>query len=425
MLVEIIVDLGLVLDIGALKIVFADALDHRHRIDARDGVLFGRVHLRDDHLIAAHKCLAVFMLKIFDQRIAIGFEDADDALGAEVERGLQDLSHAGRVADIILDDRHSAASGNGEAILHAQIGFEAFADGGHLDAQTPADGQGGHGVDHIIMARQVQLELAEHLAAARGLELDGKLPGTKQTRVIFGQMLGGITRGPKRHALAKPTVAVAIQVHERLFEALVGLHKIDHILDDIVEAVVVIKVVELQEVTHHIVGLDIEVRAVALVDLDDHDIALAVTRVRSKIMEYPADNKARFKPGALQNPGNHARYGVFAVGAGDANRAVAFHQVGEHLGAVKHRDAALLRGDQLDIMRRDRGRDHNDLGPVDLRGVMPDRDLDALGAQRLGQRTLANIGAAHLIAALVQDPRDRRNPDSANAQHMNARFFIE
>ncbi len=70
-----------------------------------------------------------------------------------------------------------------------------------------------------------------------------------------------------------------------------------------------------------------------------------------------------------------------AVGAGDRDAAFQPHQFGQHLGAPHHRNALGARRHQFGIVALDRGRDHDDVGAVDILGVVADRNLDALLAQ--------------------------------------------
>src|SRR3546814_8502310 len=73
----------------------------------------------------------------------------------------------------------------------------------------------------------------------------------------------------------------------------------------------------------------------------------------------------------------------------------------------------------LGIAAFDGGRGNDDLGAVDVRRLMPDRDLDSLFSQSLDDIAIGDVAALHLIAEIVHDLGDTRHADAADADEMD------
>src|SRR3546814_4468822 len=73
----------------------------------------------------------------------------------------------------------------------------------------------------------------------------------------------------------------------------------------------------------------------------------------------------------------------------------------------------------LGIAAFDGGRGNDDLGAVDVRRLMPDRDLDSLFSQSLDDIAIGDVAALHLIAEILHDLGDARHADAADAAEMD------
>jgi hypothetical protein len=119
----------------------------------------------------------------------------------------------------------------------------------------------------------------------------------------------------------------------------------------------------------HVVGLDIghhgehrlqvHERGIALVRLRDQEAARAEARVGIRAVEPPADDEGRIQPRLGQHAGDQAGGGGLAVGAGDGDAIAKAHELGEHLGALDHRNAPPLRFEHLRVVAR-HGAGHDD-----------------------------------------------------------------
>ena len=108
-------------------------------------------------------------------------------------------------------------------------------------------------------------------------------------------------------------------------------------------------------------------RAVALVRLGHHVLAAPEPRVAAEGAEPAADHGGGIEAGPLEHQRDHRRGRGLAVRAGDRDREPQAHQLGEHLGARNHRDAAAPRLDDLRVGRTNRRRVDDDVGVADVR----------------------------------------------------------
>ena len=159
--------------------------------------------------------------------------------------------------------------------------------------------------------------------------------------------------------------------------------------------------------------------AVAFVGLDHPPVALAEPRVRAVAVDDPAVDHRRVEPAGIEQRGDHRGRRGLAVGAGDRDRLLHAHQLGEHFGAADPRQAALGGGCDFRIIVLDRGRADDHRGIAEIVGVMADRDRDSLLAQFLDDIAVGDIAALHRIAELVHDLGDARHADPADADEMD------
>ena len=73
---------------------------------------------------------------------------------------------------------------------------------------------------------------------------------------------------------------------------------------------------------------------------------------------------------------------------------------------------------ELRVVRRDRGGDDHLRADRHVPGVVPDRGLDALGAQRLHVARLGAVRSAHLGAERARDEREAAHPRPPDADEV-------
>jgi hypothetical protein len=113
---------------------------------------------------------------------------------------------------------------------------------------------------------------------------------------------------------------------------------------------------------------DVRERAVRLVRLDDHVVALAELRVRAEGVHLPADHRRRIEPGVGEEVRGERGRRRLPVRAGDGDAVLEPHELGEHLGAGDDRDLAAARLDDLGVVLLHRGGGHDHVRLRDVAG---------------------------------------------------------
>ncbi len=169
-------------------------------------------------------------------------------------------------------------------------------------------------------------------------------------------------------------------------------------------------------------------RAVGLVGLDDHVLAVAEPRVRAERRELAAHDDRRVEPGLRHDGRDHRRRRGLPVRAGDGDAiTVEPHQLGEHLGARNDRDLQVARGDHLGVVLPDGGAGDDEVRALDVDGTVPFEDLGAERGEPLGDRRQLRVRAGDLDAAaeVQQDLGDPGHADAADADHVDALYVSE
>ncbi len=163
-----------------------------------------------------------------------------------------------------------------------------------------------------------------------------------------------------------------------------------------------------------------EERPVALVGLDDEDVATAEVSVGPVLRQLAADRERRVDTAGLQSDGQQRRRRGLAVGARDRYASRPGHRGGQRLGPVQDRDPLGMRGAQLRVRVPDGRRDHHGVGVVNQGRVVAHVDGGTLRRQRVQQRRLARVGARHGHPLGQHDPGDTGHARAADRDEVHA-----
>ena len=197
-------------------------------------------------------------------------------------------------------------------------------------------------------------------------------------------------------------------------------HVLDEIAERVLDRVERLEVVEMLGVDigdDDDVGRQLQEGAVAFVGLHHHPVAGAEPRIGAIGIDDAAVDDGRIEI-AEQRCHHRGRRGL-AMGAGNRDAAFQPHQFGQHFGAAHHRNALGARRHQFRIVALDRGRDHDDVGAVDILGLVADRNLDALLAQPRDVAAFGRVRALHGIAEIAQHLGDAAHADAADPDEVN------
>ncbi len=164
---------------------------------------------------------------------------------------------------------------------------------------------------------------------------------------------------------------------------------------------------------------DAQERAVGLVRLDDHVVALPELRVRPEGVHLPADHRGGIEAGVGEEVRRHRGGGGLPVRAGDGDAVLEPHELGEHLGPGDDRDLAPPRLHHLGVVAPDRRGDDDDvhLGEV-LGGVAPG-DATAERGEAPGDVGLLEVGAGDGVAEVEEHLGDAAHADAADPDEVD------
>src|SRR6185295_18452698 len=159
---------------------------------------------------------------------------------------------------------------------------------------------------------------------------------------------------------------------------------------------------------------------VALVGLDDEDVAGALVGAGAGSGEIAADRERGVEPAVLQRHGEHRRGGGLARGAGDGGQPAPTGERGQRGGAVLDGEAALAGGGELGVALPDRGGHHDGGGRLgQVRGVVAQVHLRAQRAERQHGGRLPGVGAGDPLPPGQQDAGDAAHPRAADADEVD------
>ena len=176
-----------------------------------------------------------------------------------------------------------------------------------------------------------------------------------------------------------------------------------------------------------VVGLDVrddrgerrqqQERLVALVGLGHEQVAAAVVRVGTRLVEIGADRERGILAAVLEGAGEHRGGGRLPVRTGHRNPSASGHDGGKRGCTRQDPQPAPTRLDQLGVGVLDGGGHHYGVGRAQVGRVMTERDPRTENAQR-GQHP-------GLLGVAAGDLRPAREHDAGNARHATAAYADE
>ena len=178
-------------------------------------------------------------------------------------------------------------------------------------------------------------------------------------------------------------------------------------------------------VTTDRIGRQLQKRAVALVGFGDQVLRLSEARVRSHGVDAAADHHGRIEAARGQHGCHHRSRRRLAVHAGDGDAVLQPHQLGQHFGALNHRNVQLVGFGDFGILRGNRGTGDHHFGAGDVFGAMSLKDRGAQTGQPLRHGGTLQVGAGNFVAEIEQHLGNAAHADAADAYEMNALNFCE
>ena len=288
------------------------------------------------------------------------------------------------------------------------------ADGLDTDTEFEPDRDRGQGILDVVLAREIQHELARGVGkAASHTEVFHTVDMTHVVAAHVGgrgETVGqdpGMDRGDQGSRMlvvrAHAGDAVERQAPEELDEGRLQLG-------------------EIAVVGRHVVGVDVgqdghqglqqQEGRIALVRFDHDVVTRAEARVRVDAAHQAADDERRVEPAFGQHTRDQARGGGLAMRTGNRDAVAEAHQLREHLGARHARNTPRAPPVIRHCRRARHSVDHH-VGTRDVFGAMPEMDIDADVTQVCGHFRSMRVGARDAVAEIASPRRyrsSRRRP---------------
>ncbi|MNZ82244.1 hypothetical protein D3C78_1009380 [compost metagenome] len=191
-----------------------------------------------------------------------------------------------------------------------------------------------------------------------------------------------------------------------------------------------LQLVEVAAIGAHVVGVDVgdhrdhrlqvQEAGVALVGLGHQVAAGAQLGIGAGSVQAAADDEGRVQAAGGEHRGDQAGGGGLAVGTGDGDTVAVAHQLGKHLGARHHRDAALEGNGDLGVGLVDGTGHHQHVGVLGVLGAVADKDLCAEAFQACGHGRGLEVGTGDLVAQVQQHFGDPAHAHAADADEVDA-----
>src|SRR5271157_862466 len=153
----------------------ADAIDQRLGSDAFDGLLGSRVDIHHENRVGLVKGARELVHQMERAREAMGLEKHVDAAETAYAGSIEGRADFSGVVAVVVDDGDAALdAAHLKAAVDAVEGGKGIADGVGGDFELHGDGDGGHGVENVVTARNAQVEAAQAGRAIAEAEVAGK-----------------------------------------------------------------------------------------------------------------------------------------------------------------------------------------------------------------------------------------------------------
>ncbi len=407
--------------------VCAQPLHQPVAVGAGDRRLARGIDMRDDHGVGVVEAGRELLEQRGEPRVAMRLHHGDDLAGRGLARRAQHRLDLDGMVAVVVDDRDAVPfAGAGETPAHAAEILQRLADHRVGDAELMRDRDRRGGIERIVAPRHRQRQL---------LDLVHGLPGTVAEHDREARTPGVVIEIDEPHVGLRvlaigDDAAVGDLADEALHRRVVDTHHREaierQVLDegterrlDRVEGAEMVEMLGIDIGDDRDVGGKLQEGAVRLVSLDHHPVALAHTGIGAVGVDDAAIDHGRVETAGVDQRRDERGGRGLAVGAADGDALLEPHQLGEHLGAAHHRQAAGTRGGELGVVALDRGRHHHHFGAAERGHRMADRDLGALVAQALDVGAVGGVGALHRVAQIDQHLGDAAHADAADADEVD------
>src|SRR5262245_13054521 len=392
-----------------------DPLGERPAVDTGDRRLARGVDVRHDDGVRVPEGAVELGREGVRARVAVRLEDDDEAPSQPLARGPEGRLDLRRVMAVVVDHEDAAAlAADLEASVDACEPGERPRDPRERDVELAAHRDRRQAVEHVVAPRNAQLDAAERLAGAPRRVAPCETVQLHLRRAELRVAAEPVRDVPPLEAWQDRAHARIVRAQERCAVERHAVEERDEGVLDLFEVLVVVEVLAVDVRDDGQRRLEAQERAVGLVRLGHHQVALAEPRVRVERSDAAPHDDRGIEAAPLEDRGDHGRRRRLAVRARDRDAELQAHQLGEHLRARDDRHLQAARLEDLDVVGGDGGRGHDDVRSRDASGLVTEVDARAETAQALHRVVLGEIGAGHLVAEVEEHLGDPAHAAAAD-----------
>src|ERR1017187_8517597 len=398
----------------------ADAIDQGLGGDAFDGLFGGRIDIHHENRVGLVKGARELVHQMERAGEAMGLEEDVDAPETAHAGAIQGRADFGGMVAVIVDDGDAALdAAHLKAAVDAVEGGKGFADFVGGDFEFHGDGDGGHGVEHVVAARNAQVEAAQVGGAIAQAEIAGKGVEGQFRGFHVGLRGGSIGDDAALDGGQNALHVGVVQAHDH------GAVK-RHLVDEFdkggaggFDGRIVVHVFAIDVGDHRQDGGELQEGAVAFVGFGHQEIAAAHARVGAAHGTNTATDHYRgIQARVIENGGGHGSGGGLTVAAGHGDAVLQAHQLGQHFAARDDRDLQAARLLHFGVGFVHGGADHQRTRTGDVRRSVAFEDARAHGFEALGGRRKLKVGTADLVSEVEQHFGYAAHSDSADPREM-------
>ncbi len=158
--------------------------------------------------------------------------------------------------------------------------------------------------------------------------------------------------------------------------------------------------------------------AVGLIRLDHEQLTGAGGAGQAELLDHPAVDEVRVGSELPQGGDDHAGRGGLAVGAGHRHEPARSDQPVQSLGTMDDMQPALLRRQELRILRPDGAGVHDRVGIAEVRGVVPDVHRRSRSRERTEVVAVGSVGTGDADTGIEEHPRESAHAGTTDADEV-------
>ena len=388
--------------------------------DALNRSLTGTVDVEHAEIVAIAKTGRELALEQLRAAVAVRLEHNVNSIELAVASRFQRRADFGGVVTIVVDNGHpSLLAPDLKAAVNTAERCQTAANTLDRNLKFKRHKDRRHRVQHVMPSHAANRELAKLESPIAQFEAAIQVPAVDISRHKIGIRRDAVGKHRSLDGGQDLSHLRIVNSQNRRAIEWNPVRKFDESFSDAIEGAVVVDVLGVDAGNHRQNRRKLQERPIAFVRLNQQEIALSQTSIRSKgIDPSPDDDRGIFAGGVEDSRGDRSRR-CLAVAAGDRDAVLEPHQLGEQFPALDDGNLAGFRRNSLRVVTRNRGADNDRVGALRVFGGVALKHPSPQRLQAFGDRGTPQVGAADAVAEVQKNLSYAAHADAANTDEVN------